>query len=255
MDGADGAPTVCAPGEGEIRLGDCTPHTATPLRVPLDGSKGIISVEVTWSPNGEDGATQAKASPAEGSVAARGAGGEASAATAVASPPSQLTRIKMSLNQQLRASVPTIVPPRGKVGTASVVVLRASGLPAADTNGLSDPYVVVFSGGGKTKRTKVQKKTLAPVWAETLEVGVADAAEPLTLRVWDHDKFDTDDLLGAGTIALDQCPAGVRTPVEVTLEHTFFGGGGAGVVHVDVTWCPAEAPASAAGVPVKDKSA
>ena len=266
-------------GEGAIELGSCAPNAMTPLKVALDGNKGVISVEVTWRPNSsgeeEGGIGAALAAAAGGSGVADGGGGAgigeggASEAASAASsppstpPPSQLKR-KMSLDQRLKASVAQIVPPKGRAGAASVVVLRASGLRAADRNGKSDPYVVLQNGGGKKRRTKVQKGTLAPVWAETLEVGVVDTEQPLTLKVWDHDKLGMDDLLGAGTIDLGRCPAGVRTSLEVALgahgsaRGGSGAGGGSGIVQVDVTWRPAEAAsalAAAAGTPAaKDKS-
>jgi len=252
-------------GEGRIALDTCAPNATTPLQVALDGNRGVISVEVTWRPFGngveeeeESGligglaAAAGVASPVRGGGRGGGGGmmggeGAAEAAPATpASPPSQLKR-KMSLDQRLKASVAQIVAPKGRAGAANVVVLRASGLPAADKNGKSDPYVVLQNGGGKKRRTKVQKGTLSPVWTETLEVNVVDADLPLTLNVWDHDKLGMDDLLGTGAIDFAHCDAGVRTSLEVALKD------GAGLVWVDVTWRPAEVQ-SAAGTPAKDKS-
>ena len=54
---------------------------------------------------------------------------------------------------------------------------RARGLAAADSNGYSDPYVKTYLLPDKVKHTKqktsVKKKTLDPVYNETLKVGVS----------------------------------------------------------------------------------
>ena len=55
-----------------------------------------------------------------------------------------------------------------------VYVDRAKGLAAADSNGLSDPYVKTYLLPDKSKhskrKTEVRKKTLNPVYKETLKV-------------------------------------------------------------------------------------
>ena len=56
-----------------------------------------------------------------------------------------------------------------------VHVDRARGLAAADSNGYSDPYVKTYLLPDKAKHTKqktsIKKKTLDPVYNETLKVG------------------------------------------------------------------------------------
>ena len=49
-----------------------------------------------------------------------------------------------------------------------VTVKKAADLPAADSNGLSDPYVKMRLDE-KTKKTHVQKRTLSPTWNEKHE--------------------------------------------------------------------------------------
>lgn len=55
-----------------------------------------------------------------------------------------------------------------------IFVNRAKGLAAADSNGLSDPYVKAYLLPDKSKhskrKTEVKKKTLNPVYKETLKV-------------------------------------------------------------------------------------
>ena len=127
----------------------------------------------------------------------------------------------------MRTSAPQLA------GTATVRVVRATGLLAADKGGTSDPYVVVQSAGGKRAKTSVKKKTTEPEWDETLELSVLDAAAPLSFAVWDHDKIGTNDALGAGEVLLGQCAPGAPTLLRVALSTQ-------GAIEVVVTFSPAE---------------
>ena len=61
-----------------------------------------------------------------------------------------------------------------KNGQLYIHVERARGLAAADSNGYSDPYIKTYLLPDKAKHTKqktsVKKKTLSPVYNETLKV-------------------------------------------------------------------------------------
>ena len=64
-------------------------------------------------------------------------------------------------------------------------VNRAKGLAAADKNGFSDPYVKTYLLPDKTKhskrKTKIRKKTLNPVYQETLKVLTLEVTVPHTV--------------------------------------------------------------------------
>ena len=104
-----------------------------------------------------------------------------------------------------------------------VHVDRARGLAAADSNGYSDPYVKTYLLPDKAKHTKqktsIKKKTLDPVYNETLKVAnvrflvynkfisilssvqykVSEselASRTLWLSVWDWDRFGRNQFLG-----------------------------------------------------------
>ncbi|KAI0221803.1 Double C2-like domain-containing protein beta [Lamellibrachia satsuma] len=80
--------------------------------------------------------------------------------------------------------------------------MRATGLRAMDSNGLSDPYVKLhlLPGAGKSSklRTKTIPKTLNPEWNETLTYfGITDDTmfrKTLRLMVLDEDTFSYDFL-------------------------------------------------------------
>ena len=63
-----------------------------------------------------------------------------------------------------------------KDGQLSVHVNRVQDLAAADSNGFSDPYIKTYLLPDRSKhskrKTSIKKKTLDPVYNETLKVGI-----------------------------------------------------------------------------------
>eukprot|EP00949_MAST-11_sp_MAST-11-sp1_P004192 g4192.t1 len=94
--------------------------------------------------------------------------------------------------------------------------LQAYHLPALDSNGLSDPYVVFFSNPPglfsrkpkKGPRTIVKTGTIDPVWKEdiVLQTRCHDRRElaqcHIIMAIMDHDRFGTDDHIGFAAIPL-----------------------------------------------------
>eukprot|EP00890_Picochlorum_soloecismus_P000821 jgi/Picsp_1/173/NSC_00173-R1_unc-13-like protein len=83
-----------------------------------------------------------------------------------------------------------------------VKVIAAGNVLAADTNNLSDPYVVVTMGGD-SDTTRVERKTLNPVWDETFVYSrkrLCEAVESgcpwVEFKVYDWDALSKDDFLG-----------------------------------------------------------
>jgi len=66
-------------------------------------------------------------------------------------------------------------------------------LVSKDLNGFSDPYVKFNLNGVKAK-SKVQYKTLNPIWNETFTFHASDK-DVIHIEIWDEDKFSTDDLM------------------------------------------------------------
>ena len=89
------------------------------------------------------------------------------------------------------------------MGKLKVDVLDGSDLPSADRNGKSDPYCKFELNGQEVFKTKVQKKTLQPVWNEFFEVSVPSrTAAKMRFDVYDYDFADKPDFLGAAEINL-----------------------------------------------------
>jgi hypothetical protein len=103
-----------------------------------------------------------------------------------------------------------------QIGSLSVVCVQARGLPAADVNGLADPYVSLtltgytLSGGEwpesmrVTKKTSTRYATLNPIFggAEHFHFRIPRAEALLRIEVRDWDIGMSDDLLGVVEIPL-----------------------------------------------------
>ena len=121
-------------------------------------------------------------------------------------------------------------------GTLYVQLISATGLVAADSNGLSDPYCKLDLGGQRQRSRKLYE-TLDPVWHNEIFTfpGVLGQLvnEPLKASVWDFDLTTADELLGQVDIELADhtyCN-GVRREITASLEPQ-------GEVRIQVWWEP-----------------
>uniref|UniRef100_UPI00398E523B BAI1-associated protein 3 isoform X2 n=1 Tax=Pristiophorus japonicus TaxID=55135 RepID=UPI00398E523B len=96
-----------------------------------------------------------------------------------------------------------------------VEVLHASNLIALDTNGLSDPFVIIelspqhIFPGAKSQRTQIKNKTLHPIFDEQFTFMVS--GEPCStstacihFTVMDHDWLSTNDFAGEAVMPLQE---------------------------------------------------
>ncbi|KAI9843664.1 MAG: hypothetical protein M1838_002503, partial [Thelocarpon superellum] len=106
-------------------------------------------------------------------------------------------------------------------GEVRVDVLDATDLPSADRNGYSDPYCRFLLNEKEVFKTKVQKKTLSPVWGEFFVVPVPSRiAANFKVIVMDWDLANEDDLLGASEINLDLLEPLVAQEYKLKLDGT-----------------------------------
>ena len=118
-------------------------------------------------------------------------------------------------------------------GILRVTLKHAAGLLAKDSNGKSDPYVKVLSGGGE-KKTKVKKRTLDPEWNEAIDFEgryEAFVGTGLTLKLYDWDRIGSDDALGELSVDLRVLEAQSHVDLVEQLPTRGF-------VHFSVTWLP-----------------
>jgi hypothetical protein len=106
---------------------------------------------------------------------------------------------------EVRATL--IDPEQEGVGTLTVKVCQARGLPAVDGSrekatsdplkATSDPFVMVSrlsTSGSETVQTKVVSKSLEPVWDESFVLKIKDIAEVVTLKVMDKGTFSNTQM-------------------------------------------------------------
>ncbi|KAK9753273.1 phosphatidylserine decarboxylase, partial [Basidiobolus ranarum] len=79
------------------------------------------------------------------------------------------------------------------ISALKIQVIRARNLAPKDSNGLSDPFVVVKLQN-KKKTTKVVPKSLNPTWDTTFEFKINMRNPPKFIQVvcWDNDFFGRD---------------------------------------------------------------
>ncbi|MED6199243.1 putative ADP-ribosylation factor GTPase-activating protein agd11, variant 2 [Stylosanthes scabra] len=87
------------------------------------------------------------------------------------------------------------------VGFIKVNVVKGTNLAIRDVVS-SDPYVVL-SLGDQSVKTRVIKKSLNPVWNESLMLSIPENIPPLKVCVYDKDKFSTDDFMGEVEIDIE----------------------------------------------------
>ncbi|KAJ9060951.1 phosphatidylserine decarboxylase [Entomophthora muscae] len=86
--------------------------------------------------------------------------------------------------------------------TVRVQILQGRDLAPKDSNGLSDPYIVVRLNNKKLN-TKTVSETLNPIWNETLSFTFKDDMFPQFIQIicWDAD-FISRDFMGQITIPI-----------------------------------------------------
>eukprot|EP01092_Planopodium_desertum_P015831 TRINITY_DN8545_c0_g1_i3.p1 TRINITY_DN8545_c0_g1~~TRINITY_DN8545_c0_g1_i3.p1 ORF type:complete len:236 (+),score=30.51 TRINITY_DN8545_c0_g1_i3:161-868(+) len=110
-----------------------------------------------------------------------------------------------------------------KEGTLEVTIYKADKLLAADSNGFSDPYVIL-KYEGQTAISTIKPKNLSPEWNESFSFRVIDpynldpAADVLIIEVFDKDLASSDDSLGMGVVSLGGLQSGKEKIVNVPLK-------------------------------------
>ena len=111
----------------------------------------------------------------------------------------------------------TTAPARLSLQVTMRLTIKAGyDLLAADRGGTSDPDVS-WQIGSESGKTRAARKTLNPVWNETVEVwGEARdfASKPIRLECFDHDLLSSDDSLGTTVLP----PEAIRAVLIQTLK-------------------------------------
>ncbi len=95
-----------------------------------------------------------------------------------------------------------------------IVVVEAAEVPVADSDGGSDPFLVI-SIGSKTHKTSVVKHSLNPVWNETKVIEIKDPMrDGVGFLLYDWDRFSVNDLIAYGFMSMIGIPPN-GSPVDV----------------------------------------
>ena len=86
-------------------------------------------------------------------------------------------------------------------------LFQARDLPAADKNGLADPYIKIYCAGTEiSTKSKPCELTLNPRWYQTFTMPISIAniedAAPIVISLFDFDLTDADDFLGTCLVEL-----------------------------------------------------
>lgn len=84
------------------------------------------------------------------------------------------------------------------IGLLKVKVIKGTNLAIRDMMS-SDPYVILTIGQ-QTVQTTIIKSNLNPVWNEEIMLSVPQDFGPVKLKVFDHDTFSADDIMGEAEI-------------------------------------------------------
>ncbi|KAA6383912.1 MAG: hypothetical protein EZS28_020559, partial [Streblomastix strix] len=90
--------------------------------------------------------------------------------------------------------------------TVIITIFGVKGVVAVDSNGKSDPFIVV-KFAGQEKKTKKVADTLDAEFNETFEFTFdpkTEAGRQLDLELWDYDSFSDNDILGKASLPFEQ---------------------------------------------------
>jgi Ca2+-dependent lipid-binding protein len=100
----------------------------------------------------------------------------------------------------------------------TIKIVEAEDIKACDTNGFSDPYVVLVDEFGKRlTKTRVVYKNLNPRWDESIDITVQGPVN-IVAMIWDFDNFGDDDYVGRTSLKLDPAHFSDYLPKECWLN-------------------------------------
>jgi Ca2+-dependent lipid-binding protein len=105
------------------------------------------------------------------------------------------------------------------VGKVKLEILSAENLPSVDSNGKSDPLVVIKLDGVEIFKTDKKRRTLDPIWNEAAEFPMLSRSRSiLMLEVYDWDLTHDDELLGRASLDLSSAEPFNSTQFQVKLD-------------------------------------
>jgi hypothetical protein len=118
--------------------------------------------------------------------------------------------------------------PSGQFEFVEITLVEGRNLIACDRSGTSDPYVVFHIGDG-VFRSRVEKKSLAPVWNEFSSLPIAGEHQTLQIAVFDWNKVERHTPMGSASVALSTLWDGASHDLWLQLD-----GVASGEIHVSL---------------------
>ncbi len=103
-----------------------------------------------------------------------------------------------------------VVPKRPKNFKVRAFIFQCRDLPAADSDGQSDPYIQLWDTGKKVQQTKYIEDNVNPLFYETLELvyeaNTVKEIPPFIFDIYDKDfgPLDGDDFICRSIIPVDE---------------------------------------------------
>jgi len=122
------------------------------------------------------------------------------------------------------------------MGDIIIRVIEGSGLIAADSNGKSDPFVVVElleDPLQKKQKTRIHHKTLNPIWNESFNFRALSPFSHIIFKVWDHDYLKRNDPLGNTQVDVSRLIPNTPNDLWLNLQ-----GVPTGRLHVNIIFTP-----------------
>ncbi|EGD74843.1 hypothetical protein PTSG_07073 [Salpingoeca rosetta] len=114
---------------------------------------------------------------------------------------------------------PAVVGAPTKPGFLLLNIIRGENLPAANSNGFSDPYVSIECEHRK-KRTQWKKRTINPEWNEKLDFRINDPLNSVvTFHVKDHEHWTRNKVLGSFSVPISSVSTLKETVTNYQLEN------------------------------------
>jgi Ca2+-dependent lipid-binding protein len=136
----------------------------------------------------------------------------------------QLDKLEKLMNVDACAEVlQKLIPPKDQVRKPSkyvftIKIVEGEDLKACDSNGYSDPYVVLVDEFQKRlMKTRVVVKNLNPRWDESIDISVQGPVNIIAM-IWDSDTFGDDDYVGRTSLKLDPAHFSDYLPKECWLN-------------------------------------
>jgi len=126
-------------------------------------------------------------------------------------------------------------------GLVYIHIHRATNLPAKDSSGSSDPYIIASIDHKELFKTKIVYNKCDPIFNHFEDVFVQNVLQSkLTLEVWDRDEMSKDDMIGRLELDLkDVVPKAVNNVFTLSNNKAK-----AGSVFLSVIFRPIKLPTS-----------